>query len=411
MTVLDQGKLERSGEISSSFDPNTSAGVMPIHGMKVIVPLNEISQQYLDKFTAPAPYRINGEVTLAWSRLDIRSKVLLNALIGHYLQEQDTSQAVLNYVSDGKYRSYNLSQPSEEQIAKVVSSFRERPRDAFAIFRRNLTAICMQSDVSQQVKERRLSDYYDAAVMLTLKLDQLAFQPKTGVSETTKASPPSYIPNGFLDLGRNQHEAAYLRNREKLLADKGELLAFAKPMLLAALLEDAESNGGSKVLDQKKELSFKIASWLVQHVNYDEHFNGEEPRTAPVADYLEAGRGVCRHYALAYQLLAQQMGLSTRLFKADFSFENLQDGTRPTRPGRHAANAIMLGSDWYVLDVTHSDSDGLVLYQLDRSFKKDRVFTMHPVDYRFDAGRDVAIKYSVKGDGFWKIRSLSFLES
>ena len=63
--------------------------------------------------------------------------------------------------------------------------------------------------------------------------------------------------------------------------------------------------------------------------------------------------GVCRHLAMTYQVLAQALGVSSRLFK---NYESFGDGQgRYGSPEKHAANMVRVNGKWYILDATQPD--------------------------------------------------------
>jgi hypothetical protein len=253
---------------------------------------------------------------------------------------------------DGKLRRKMEHNPPTEISADLMTDFRKEPVEVLSRTRDSIFAIASDSRLSSVEKEYGVAKYFEAGAALNLRLDSLLTPPEArGVLHE---GAPEYFPHNFADLGQDPSRYLAGRTRDIILLDKKDLFQKYKADLVKIFL-DPKFEG----LDSaKKETALAIT--LAGLVYGKVPFNIAMDEAKGVTKLSQINEGVCRHQALTYQALCQFMGVKSRVIKNYVSFEN--DQGRLSTPGSHASNAVNLGGEWYLLDVTnpdHEEKDGV----------------------------------------------------
>lgn len=257
--------------------------------------------------------------------------------IGHAMLRQmgdATIQFALNQSGD---RVHSLPAFTDTDFQDLTAEFAQRPKETLAWARESLFAIHTDDRMTPAEKEKRLDRYVDSYIDLTLKLDHAVYPNDS----TVKVGIPDYIPDGFIDMGKYESKDPAERKREQIWIDKAAILERYK-----STLTDIFSTDTTGFSSEKKQLM--MASKLAKQLYFD----------MPVADtgrdgsdYLggdkvklsELSEGVCRHRALAFQVLGQAVGLNIKTAKGYVGGE------------RHVANMLEVDGDWYIYDATKPD--------------------------------------------------------
>ena len=96
--------------------------------------------------------------------------------------------------------------------------------------------------------------------------------------------------------------------------------------------------------DYEKELA--IHDYIVQNTEYDKRLNSGHPAWS----LLNEGKGVCEGYAEAFYTLSKLAGLNVRIV------------TGETKGINHVWNQINIDNEWYHVDCTWDDFDGLLVH-------------------------------------------------
>jgi hypothetical protein len=156
------------------------------------------------------------------------------------------------------------------------------------------------------------------------------------VETETRRGIPLFLFDGFVDMGYYSNELG--RKREKILVDKKKLetnLSYAKAM---------------SIMFPEKNIAV-AARMVVDAMNFD---TGLALRFAEEKDFgligldefLKEEIGVCRHFALSYQLFAQEAGIDSRIVKGYLG--------KGKSSGLHAWNMAKKGDKSVLVDASGS---------------------------------------------------------
>jgi len=220
---------------------------------------------------------------------------------------------------------------------RLVEAYSRNPKDALATARDSLMSI------EGPDKKEQLNSGLDAYFDLTIKLDHAAF-PNSASGEVTKGV-PDYIPDGFIDMGKDGNIAPDQREREQIRVDKREILEKYKPFIADVLGRDY---GETDKQAFKRRLAIEAAKEVYRSMQYN--ISSSENLGGDIVDLSTVPEGVCRHQGLIFQVLCQTLGLKSRILKS------YRDGER------HSTNMVRFDGQWYIFDVTNPDyavnSDG-----------------------------------------------------
>ncbi len=243
--------------------------------------------------------------------------------------------------------SSGVEKPDPTQDQLLIDLGRDHaanPKDTLAVAREYLMVIGSNENLSPQEKEKLLDTQLDVVFDLTIKLDHLAFPP-TKPGEVRKGV-PDYIPDGFVDMGKDENVDPANREREQILVDKRDILTKYKPFLKDLLSRDYSR---IDLQTKKRHLAIETAKEIYSSLEFNaaaSDMGGDVVRLSKVPE------GVCRHQGMTFQVLCQTLGLKSRVLKS------YRDGER------HSANMVRFNDQWYIFDVTNPD------YQLDDSGQK-----------------------------------------
>ncbi|MDI6737718.1 MAG: transglutaminase-like domain-containing protein [Nanoarchaeota archaeon] len=219
---------------------------------------------------------------------------------------------------------------SEEEYSKFKTLYSANP--LLAIQRMNSAIAAIGSE---DAKKR----YCDECVSLESAVEREIIESRGmryGIETETRRGLPYFLFDGFVDMGYYSNEMN--RTREKLLVDKKKLakhLACAKAM--------------SIMFPERSEAV--MARMVAGRINYDkdiaERFVEEKDfGLIGLNEFLEEQIGVCRHFAMLYQLFAQEAGIESRIVKGYL-------GKRPDG-GLHAWNMAHRDKNCFLVDTSGS---------------------------------------------------------
>lgn len=247
----------------------------------------------------------------------------------------DDPRATVNYrVRRGKRNIAKWLDP--HAWPDLVAKFRKEPFPVLEVLAQNMIAIAQDDQMSEAEKELRVERYLDDYSALQLKLDADAW-PSTG--DKVYRGIPDYVPDGFSDMGADPGvQDVFRKGREKLRVRKQHLLNQAKDLFRQVFLKGS--------LEERPRAE-SIYRWVYETIPYDARtFGGGWGNGSVNLDdiYQAAHGGVCRHHALATQVLNQAFGLESRLLKCTLN------------GGSHGANLVRLDGVWHLEDVTNPRS-------------------------------------------------------
>ncbi|HSX16625.1 MAG TPA: EDR1-related protein [Patescibacteria group bacterium] len=265
-------------------------------------------------------------------------------------QENTLAVAMLHRIGDATIR-YAMDADSEsDQVApmltggdfhELVGNFVSDPVESLGWARDALFAISKDESLPEQARASRLSEFLDAYFDLTIKLDQAAFSDDEPGAYHERV--PSYIPDGFVDMGRDARHDPAVRDREQIWVDKREILEKYKPLLTRIFQHDYSNLSEG---DRPLNMSYSIAKEVYQSIPLPENVqDGDLGLGGGKIKLSEIEEAVCRHRALIFQVLGQAIGLDSRVIK----------GPRMTASSveNHAANMVRSGDKWYLVDVSN----------------------------------------------------------
>lgn len=221
------------------------------------------------------------------------------------------------------------------------ADFAKDPKESLALIRNKLISIGRNKNLSTEERSRQLDTNLDAYFGLILRLDHDVFPP-TRPGEVSDGQ-IDYIPDGYNDMGSNHILNPNIRGREILHVDKKSLLERYKPVLIEMFTKDYS---GMTSTEMKKSM----LSYLAQQVYFrlPTDYGDTQDLGGGKINLANLPKGVCRHQALTFQVLAQAAGLKTVMVKS-----NLRIDGAP--PGAHVSNAIRVNGSWFMMDVTNPD--------------------------------------------------------
>ncbi|MFH1066256.1 MAG: transglutaminase domain-containing protein [Nanoarchaeota archaeon] len=218
----------------------------------------------------------------------------------------------------------------EEEFQKFKTFYSANPLEAIRRMNSSIAVI-----ESEEKKKRYCGECVslESAVEREIIADR---EIRRGIRTETRRGIPLFLFDGFVDMGYYGNELG--RTREKLLVDKKKLeehLSYAKTM--------------SIMFPERNEAV--MARMVVDRLNFD---TGPALRFADEKDFgiigldefLEEEIGVCRHFALLYQLFAQEAGIESRIVKGYL-------GKRQDK-GLHAWNMANKGKNCILVDTSGS---------------------------------------------------------
>jgi hypothetical protein len=221
----------------------------------------------------------------------------------------------------------------------LTKQFAADPKESLAWARESLMDIAanVTKMPDRAKRSERFDRYLDAYIGLTVRLDNLAFPSASRVVHS--GVPQDYIPDGFVDMGREQHIDPTARSREQIVVDKKEILEKYKPLLKQVLGRDY---GNVPLGTKKHQMADAIALGVYSQFPYskdaaDGYLGSDTVRLASLDE------GVCRHQGLVFQVLLQAAGIKSRPLKAKY------DGLY------HMTNLVRIDDEWFLYDVTNPD--------------------------------------------------------
>lgn len=264
--------------------------------------------------------------------------------------ERPAALAVIDLAAGSReFNAYEHFSP--ENYRDLVKDFTENP---FRFQRRARDALFLISNdetLSERERDEKLSEYFDANVQLTLRLDRSAYPPDP--QGVVHEGIPEYLPDGFINLGKQKDLDMQKRTREGILVDKYEFLHKFKDQILN-VFKDPDVLQSDYIKRQKKIISY-LAATVHTNMPY-----GRDEQGKPLNNYGKGPVGlstiedaVCRHHAMAFQILAQFFGIESRIFSNKVKFFNSNGSW--SEPGHHLANIVKLEEDYWIIDPTNPD--------------------------------------------------------
>lgn len=264
----------------------------------------------------------------------IGEKVLISGLIERLIRgnPHGSSKTVAYEIEDGVRQHKNLSFEAHES-KQLKEIYKENPKKVMKVLYDNLIAVASDPRASEPEKQEMLSRYYDAAVKLTILLDDYTSPPHKSNEELWKGIPP-YIPDGFISLAGS----ATVRT------DKSIDLAKAKGIICSTLWEIADKGLNSSHEDAKKIIIDNVANWLYKNFYKEGLSNHEKLQKAGEIAQLGA-------------VIFQQFGITTRFFTTEVSYTDRIVSHR-------SVNLLRVKGTWLLLDITNPEDGCLFLKPL-----------------------------------------------
>jgi hypothetical protein len=266
------------------------------------------------------------------SRFTTQETILANAML------QKMAHSTIRYtLNDEGEKVFELGHLDDDQYGRLLDDFTRNEQESLSWARGALTAIHQDNRLSPDEKAERLDRYLDAYTSLTVKLDHEAHPPtgRHGVGEGV----PSYIPDGFVDLGSQRTKASADRNREMVVVNKRAIFERYRDVLYDIFATDYSGMTGKEATNYRYDV---LSRAVYEELPYDFDMKSYGGGRVDLADMEE---GVCRHIALTFQVLAQAVGEKTRLAK----------GRARSAEGwtRHAVVLTENHGGWELNDVTY----------------------------------------------------------
>lgn len=318
--------------------------------------------------------------------LSLQEKLLATAMA------RKIGDAATQYTIRNGRRTHNFSLIGDDELAALVDTYRQDPKESLAFARESLFAVAHDRGLGDETRDRRLDRYLDAYIDLTIYLDHEAF-PNT-LDREVRRGIPDYVPDGFIDMGGDSGLIPEHRKREQLWVDKKAMLNNHKEFLKGAF---QYINPEEPLVERKKDIVAALMMYVYKEMPYNwDYVNERKNLGGDKFKMSEMGDGVCRHQAIVFQVLAQAMGIKSRLMKS------YMDGER------HATNAVRIDNQWRLIDVTNPDhvvkENGVrewrpASYLIDNIPKVGEV-KQYEVNQKFSGKR---ILYTAHDDMFWRI--------
>lgn len=191
---------------------------------------------------------------------------------------------------------------------------------------------------------RRLTRYVEAAFDLELLMDRRS---KTMVMERDLVGVPSYLTDGYTDLGIHTSLGRAPR-RQKILVDKERLRADLVCTKRRALQELGRWEARAVELESVLR---GLAESLRESAGYDESVAQTRGRdtTVRLSESIAERSVSCRHLAILYQLRLQEAGISSQLVKGKLHLYSLKL--------KHAWNVVQEGDGFALVDVAFGEEE------------------------------------------------------
>lgn len=255
-----------------------------------------------------------------------QQRVLANSMLHHL-----GARATLDYIHMPGQRYPMHAQFDEKDFVHLRDRFTRQPQQTLASARESLIAINTDNRLSENQRSRRLDRYMEAYCNLVLTLDHTVF-PDTLPGRRNQGS-LHYIPDGYIDMGRSPGA------REQISVDKAKIFEKHYHELKELLSNDYSSMDAAA---QESLLADSLSYLVTNKMRYNEK---SVQRMKGIVPLHSMNEGVCRHQALEFQVLAQAIGLQSRIIKCHAKFD---DGD----PGSHAINVVQTGDRWQLYDIS-----------------------------------------------------------
>ena len=225
---------------------------------------------------------------------------------------------------------------------QLAYDFMKDPYGALDPVRNSLYAMGGETRMPADKRREWLGQYLDAYTRLTIQLDRTVHT--NGDDGNVHVGVPKYLPDGFIDMGgKPAIEPSRRGGRDQIKVDKTGIYARHRELLLDIFGQDYSAVSEAQ---KQKAIASKLLMATYVDIDYDYESLRQDGRSkdSGVIGLHTLQKGVCRHKALMYQVLAQACGLDARLLKCNV------DGVR------HAANTTRIGDQWYLTDPTICDS-------------------------------------------------------
>lgn len=259
-------------------------------------------------------------------RFPEQQRVLANSMLRHL-----GAKATLDYIHMPGQRYPMHAQFDERDFEHLRDRFVRQPQQTLAKARESLMAINTDNRLSENQRSSRLDRYMQAYFNLVLTLDHAVF-PNTPLGRCIQGS-LHYIPDGYIDMGRNPGA------REQISIDKAKIFDKHYYELKELLSVDfSNMDVASQEACLADNLSYLVANKMRYNKKVVQRMNGIVPLHS-------MNEGVCRHQALEFQVLAQAIGLQSRIMKCQATFDD-------QGPGGHAVNVVRTGDRWTLYDIS-----------------------------------------------------------
>ncbi len=230
------------------------------------------------------------------------------------------------------------------ELELAAHKFKEDPTLFLQHGREYMRKLILDESLPIEKRRDRVSQALDEFIALQSELDHLAFPP----TDDVRRGVPIYVTDGLVDMGSDSRPDAIDRGgREKILINKAELYKQFKPLLTEIFSDEAFAKLPRQ--DWKVAVTNMIASYVYENMPYNTQFNehpDQRDRTVGLHNLLEEKLAVCRHHALASQVIFQTLGITSRLMKSDMSIDG-----GPFEP--HANNVVRIDGEWKLFDSTN----------------------------------------------------------
>lgn len=273
---------------------------------------------------------------------------LQELVIGYAILNGDCTAATSYKTKDG-IRYHNKTLKSNSELGNLIKTFRDNPFKAISDSISTIEEIKRDSASN----DNRIIRYFEAYQDLLMKLDRVSFQR----SESNVFSGiPSYIPDGFSDMGSDSELDSKYRNREKQYISKKDFFKNSKRFLDSIVIDDEKIKSSGTI---KKVVQHVQDKMPYDYVNNGSSFLGE---SVNMVDIVEGNKAVCRHQALYATVLLQTLGFNATLLKNHVDFTEGKFGS-------HVATLIKGQDSYFLLDVTnpvfkYNGKDELTLVKL-----------------------------------------------
>jgi len=325
-------------------DKNNSEGIRPGQVPALESPQHSIAANYLFpvrniQFAVTFSPRTQYDIPSSSDEFrkqphSLSEKVLISALIERIVRtsSQGRAKAIAYELEDGVRKHQNLSF-TEHESRQIKEIYKENPKKILKTLYDNLVAVASDPRASEPERKEMLSRYYDAAVKLTILLDDYVFPPHKPTDEPWKGV-PHYLPDGFECMAGDI----------KVRVDKSIDLAKAKGIICSTIWEIVQKELNLSHEDAKRLIIDNVSNWL------NENFN--KPGLAGDKK-LQNDAEISRLGAVIFQ----QFGITTRFFVTNVTYTD-----------RHlihrAVNLIRAKGQWFLLDIANPSDEFIYMKPL-----------------------------------------------